>query len=104
MFNLTFFFLDTCTTLSKELCVKTSEGMIVDYMFHFLQYSNQSQPSIEAREPVIRVLTNLLKYHETSWHIWMVSTYIHTIHFQCNNIFMILCSLILMLDFNIIYF
>lgn len=66
-------FLDTCTTLSKELCLKTSEGVIVDNMFHFLQYSNQSQPSIEAREPVIRVLTNLLKYHETSWHIWMVS-------------------------------
>ncbi|XP_008182570.1 protein abnormal spindle isoform X2 [Acyrthosiphon pisum] len=66
-----FWNLDTCTTLSKELCLKTSEGMIVDYMFHFLHYSNQSQPSIEAREPAIRVLTNLLKYHETSWHIWM---------------------------------
>jgi hypothetical protein len=66
-------FLDTCTTLSKELCLKTSEGTIVDYMFHFLHYSNQSQPSLEAREPAIRVLTNLLKYHETSWHIWVVS-------------------------------
>ncbi|XP_026817930.1 protein abnormal spindle-like isoform X2 [Rhopalosiphum maidis] len=66
-----FWNLDTCTTLSKELCLKTSEGTIVDYMFHFLHYSNQSQPSLEAREPAIRVLTNLLKYHETSWHIWV---------------------------------
>ncbi|XP_022160068.1 protein abnormal spindle-like isoform X2 [Myzus persicae] len=66
-----FWNLDTCTTLSKELCLKTSEGMIVDSMFHFLHYSNQSQPSIDAREPAIRVLTNLLKYHETSWHIWV---------------------------------
>ncbi|VVC41764.1 Hypothetical protein CINCED_3A009489 [Cinara cedri] len=65
-----FWNLDTCTSLSKELCVKTSEGDIVDYMFHFLQSSNQSQPSIEAREPAIRVLINLLRYHETSWHIW----------------------------------
>ncbi|KAF0764759.1 protein abnormal spindle-like isoform X1 [Aphis craccivora] len=62
---------NTCTTLSKELCLKTSEGTIIDYMFHFLHYSNQSQPSLEAREPAIRVLTNLLKYHETSWHIWV---------------------------------
>lgn len=53
--------------------MKTIESTIVDYMLHFLQYSNQSQPSIEAREPAIRVLTNLLKYHETSWNIWMVS-------------------------------
>ncbi|KAE9525583.1 hypothetical protein AGLY_014110 [Aphis glycines] len=66
-----FWNLDTCTTLSKELCLKTSEGTIIDYLFHFLHYSNQSQPSLEAREPAIRVLTNLLKYHETSWHIWV---------------------------------
>ncbi|XP_050531513.1 protein abnormal spindle isoform X2 [Daktulosphaira vitifoliae] len=65
-----FWTLELCTSLSKELCIKTAEGTIVDYIFHFLQYSNQSQPSIEAREPAIRVLTNLLRYHETSWHIW----------------------------------
>lgn len=69
-----FLFLDTCTSLSKELCVKTAEGTIMNYIFHFLEYSNQSQPSIEAREPAIRVLINLLKYHETSWQIWMVIT------------------------------
>lgn len=65
--------LDTCTSLSKELCMKTADGVIVDYIFRFLQYSNQSQPSIEAREPAIRVLINLLRYHETSWIIWTVS-------------------------------
>lgn len=65
--------LDTCTSLSKELCLKTSEGDIVDYIFHFLQSSNQSQPSIEAREPAIHVLINLLRFHETSWYIWTVS-------------------------------
>jgi len=67
------YILDTCTSLSKELCIKTADGAIVDYIFHFLQYSNQSQPSIEAREPAIRVLINLLRYHETSWIIWTVS-------------------------------
>lgn len=72
--NAIFYLLETCTSLSKELCLKTAEGMIVDNIFHFLLYSNQSQPSIEAREPAIRVLTNLLRYHETSWHIWVVST------------------------------
>ncbi|VVC38206.1 Hypothetical protein CINCED_3A000313 [Cinara cedri] len=65
-----FWNLDTCTSLSKELCIKTIEGTIIDYIFRFLQYSNQSQPSIEAREPAIRVLTNLLRYHETSQLIW----------------------------------
>lgn len=65
-----FWNLDTCTSLSKELCMKTADGVIVDYIFRFLQYSNQSQPSIEAREPAIRVLINLLRYHETSWIIW----------------------------------
>lgn len=72
-FKFIFYFLETCTSLSKELCLKTADGMIVDYMFRFLLYSNQSQPSVEAREPAIRVLINLLKYHETSWHIWMVN-------------------------------
>lgn len=66
---------DTCTALSKELCLRTVEGSIINYMLHFLQYSNQSQPSTEAREPAIRVLTNLLKYQETSWRIWMVSIF-----------------------------
>ncbi|XP_060849151.1 abnormal spindle-like microcephaly-associated protein homolog [Rhopalosiphum padi] len=65
-----FWNLDTCTSLSKELCMKTADGAIVDYIFHFLQYSNQSQPSTEAREPAIRVLINLLRYHETTWIIW----------------------------------
>ncbi|XP_050438518.1 protein abnormal spindle isoform X3 [Adelges cooleyi] len=65
-----FWTLELCTSLSKELCKKTAEGTIVDYIFHFLQYSNQSQPSVEAREPAIRVLINLLRYHETSWYIW----------------------------------
>lgn len=56
-------------------------------MLHFLQYSNQSQPSIEAREPAIRVLTNLLKYHETSWNIWMVIiilTIIYNPFYECH--------------------
>ncbi|XP_025421851.1 protein abnormal spindle-like isoform X3 [Sipha flava] len=66
-----FWNLEICTSLSKELCLKTAEGIIVDIIFHFLQYSNQSQPSIEAREPAIRVLINLLRYKETSWHIWV---------------------------------
>lgn len=72
--NEIFFFCisDTCTSLSKELCVKTAEGVIIDHIFHFLQYSNQSQPSVAAREPAIRVLNNLLRYHETSWLIWTV--------------------------------
>lgn len=65
--------LDTCTSLSKELCIKTVEGNIVNCIFHFLQYSNQSQPSIEAREPAVRVLINLLRYHETSQIVWKVS-------------------------------
>lgn len=74
--NWFFFFcvLDICTSLSKELCIKTAEGTIIDCIFHFLLYSNQSQPSMEAREPAIRVLTNLLRYHETSRTIWKVST------------------------------
>jgi len=51
----------------------------VDFIFRFLRYSNQSQPSIEARQPAIRVLTNLLKYQETSWLIWMVNFFIHVL-------------------------
>lgn len=50
----------------------------MDYIFHFLLYSNQSQPSIEAREPAIRVLTNLLRCHETSWIIWTVDIFLYS--------------------------
>lgn len=64
---------DTCTALSKELCIKTVEGDIVDYIFHFLMNSNRSEPSIEARQPAIRVLINLLRYNETKRLIWIVS-------------------------------
>ncbi|CAI6348354.1 unnamed protein product [Macrosiphum euphorbiae] len=102
-----FWNLDTCTSLSKELCMKTADGAIVDYIFHFLQYSNQSQPSIEAREPAIRVLINLLRYHETSWIIWtrtvnadMVKELIKMMKMSCgkfgsaNKLFCLIATLI----------